>query len=55
MVLMNVIQWIVSERNLEHIRISKEKPLKINAFRGFLVAGVVLLASLASTILGALY
>jgi hypothetical protein len=34
---MNVIQWIVSERILEHIRVPKEKLPEINAFRGFLV------------------
>ena len=37
---MNVIQWIVSERILEHIRVPIEKPLKVSAFRGHLVAGV---------------
>ena len=43
---MNVFLWIVSERILEHIRVPKEKPLKVKAFRGSLVARVVLLGLL---------
>ena len=39
---MNVIQLIVSERILEHIRVPKEKPPEINAFRGFLALYVEL-------------
>ena len=39
---MNVIQWIVSERVLELIRVPKKKPPEINDSRGFVVAGVVL-------------